>query len=540
MRLVELNWEDMLMENSLNRRQILSGAVALSLAGQFSSGASAQSAKLRQSVSSASLRPQTLVSYKKAVTAMLALPPQDPRNWYRQAIIHVLDCPHGNWWFMPWHRGYLANFESICRELSGDADFALPYWDWSATPKIPPSLFEDVLSPSDSSFLENSAAFDAGFTTSLMAFFNSVTPLQREWLNRRGFPDVDTLMSEIGGSLVDRQFARHLTAVSPDLPAFAQQAVAESYVRLCIKPDSAGEYSFTEFASELTNDHYVGGTHSPIESGPHDNVHGGIDGLMGAFMSPVDPIFWMHHCNIDRIWDVWSRRQVRLGLRGFPDEAAWGAEPFPFFVDKAGNPLPSSKAADYSDINSLAYSYEAGTGEDLAQPALPFVALSGSEFSPLMASVQSLRTLREVNTATRIPNDLLVAARTDANDRSPETTNQALNLLAQVTLKPPSEAESYRVNVFANCPYLSPFTPVEDPHFVGAISFFGVAHHGKMRHDKELEVTYTLPLANTIKRLAAKSTPIRNQIKLQFMTIGETGGVVELDGSLLKTVIKTT
>jgi hypothetical protein len=22
-------------------------------------------------------------------------------------------------------------------------------------------------------------------------------------------------------------------------------------------------------------------------------------------MSPLDPIFWLHHCNIDRIWDSW-------------------------------------------------------------------------------------------------------------------------------------------------------------------------------------------------------------------------------------------
>ena len=48
-----------------------------------------------------------------------ALPPTDPRNWYRQAIIHLLDCPHANWWFLPWHRGYLLHFEEICRQLSG-------------------------------------------------------------------------------------------------------------------------------------------------------------------------------------------------------------------------------------------------------------------------------------------------------------------------------------------------------------------------------------------------------------------------------------
>ena len=46
---------------------------------------------------------------------MLGLPATDPRNWYRYALIHALDCPHGNWWFLPWHRGYLGWFERICR-----------------------------------------------------------------------------------------------------------------------------------------------------------------------------------------------------------------------------------------------------------------------------------------------------------------------------------------------------------------------------------------------------------------------------------------
>jgi tyrosinase len=58
---------------------------------------------------------------------MLALPPEDPRNWYRHALVHTIDCPHGNWWFLPWHRGYLGWFEQICRELSNDPAFALPY-----------------------------------------------------------------------------------------------------------------------------------------------------------------------------------------------------------------------------------------------------------------------------------------------------------------------------------------------------------------------------------------------------------------------------
>src|SRR6516162_2139743 len=54
-------------------------------------------------------------SYRSAVAAMLKLPPTDARNWYRIAFTHLLDCPHRNWWFLPWHRGYIGWLEQTCR-----------------------------------------------------------------------------------------------------------------------------------------------------------------------------------------------------------------------------------------------------------------------------------------------------------------------------------------------------------------------------------------------------------------------------------------
>ena len=101
-------------------------------------GSVAGPAKYRRwSISDPDFPPRVLDSYKKAIRAMLALPPTDPRNWYRHMLIHALDCPHANWWFLPWHRGYLGWFERICRDLSGDPQFALPYWDWTKEPRVP-------------------------------------------------------------------------------------------------------------------------------------------------------------------------------------------------------------------------------------------------------------------------------------------------------------------------------------------------------------------------------------------------------------------
>ena len=77
---------------------------------------------------------------------MQGLPNSDPRNWTRQAQVHNNFCRHRNWLILPWHRAYLIYFEEICRELSGDDDFALPYWDWTANRRLP-AAFWDQSSP---------------------------------------------------------------------------------------------------------------------------------------------------------------------------------------------------------------------------------------------------------------------------------------------------------------------------------------------------------------------------------------------------------
>jgi tyrosinase len=86
--------------------------------------------------------------YARAVAAMRALPANDPRNWERQAEIHLNHCPHGNWFFLPWHRAYLWYFERICRDLTGEPRFALPYWNWQVNGAIPAAFWTGHLAHS--------------------------------------------------------------------------------------------------------------------------------------------------------------------------------------------------------------------------------------------------------------------------------------------------------------------------------------------------------------------------------------------------------
>ena len=52
---------------------------------------------------------------------MLSTPPGNGRR----------NAAHGGPIFLPWHRYMLMRFETMLGEAIDDADFRLPYWDWS-------------------------------------------------------------------------------------------------------------------------------------------------------------------------------------------------------------------------------------------------------------------------------------------------------------------------------------------------------------------------------------------------------------------------
>lgn len=148
----------------LTRRSILRGGVSLSAltllaaTGGCESIADAIANRPVRKRSTSAAAATDLATYAAAVTAMKALPAGDPRNWTKQAEIHQNFCPHGNWYFLPWHRAYLFYFEQICRELTGVKDFALPYWNWQADRSIPTAFWSGSLNHSPRSANASSQA----------------------------------------------------------------------------------------------------------------------------------------------------------------------------------------------------------------------------------------------------------------------------------------------------------------------------------------------------------------------------------------------
>ena len=108
--------------------------------------------------------------YQDAVAQMKALPANNPRSWAAQSAIHGTVnggfnfCQHGTDHFFSWHRAYLFYFEKICCALTGEDDFALPYWNWNQNPGIHSAFLDPASSLFDGTRINTSVAGNSAFT----------------------------------------------------------------------------------------------------------------------------------------------------------------------------------------------------------------------------------------------------------------------------------------------------------------------------------------------------------------------------------------
>ena len=83
----------------------------------------------------------------------------------------------------------------------------------------------------------------------------------------------------------------------------------------------------------------------PLEA-VHGSVHVWVGGSMGSIpTAPADPIFWMHHANIDRLWSVWQAAHPRVN----PDLAGAGLSEV---MDPWSTTEPQTR-----DIRAMGYEY---------------------------------------------------------------------------------------------------------------------------------------------------------------------------------------
>lgn len=199
--------------------------------------------------------------------------------------------------FLAWHRWFTAVYEKGLREECGYTG-AQPYWDWTL----------DVTS--DSAFV-SSPIFDpiSGFGgNGLLIPVNISDPLSVP--GRTG-----------GGCIQDGPFVNLTVNLGPlsDLsgnprclardfsPYFAGRYLGMNQTQLTLSQSDFGWF-----------DRVVEGGPSFDASGVHGGGHYGIGGTYGQmgdlYASPSDPVFYMHHANLDRVWWSWQALDLEKRL----------------------------------------------------------------------------------------------------------------------------------------------------------------------------------------------------------------------------------
>lgn len=211
----------------------------------------------------------------------------DDRGYQRWAGIHGLplpiSCTHHTELFLPWHRAYLYLFEKALQERVPGA--TLPWWDWTSqhAEGIPDAYARRTADG------RRNPLFDSPIQKSGRA-----NPRQARTIREPGPPG--------------------------ELPGPGDvEAVLENR-------------DFLTFQTQLES--------------IHDGVHVWVGGTMANIATAAyDPLFWAHHCMIDRLWYLWQLRHPGAGIPAR-------------LLDRALAPFPMT-VRDTLEVTRLGYDYAA-------------------------------------------------------------------------------------------------------------------------------------------------------------------------------------
>lgn len=260
-----------------------------------------------------SLSSAKVAALERGVSEMQKRDSTNPTSWSYQAAMHGTTrtpampewntCQHGSYFFLSWHRMYLYFFERILRGASGDPSLELPYWAYD---------------PNN----EESRRLPAPFRDTKSVLY---VAQRKSAIN--------------GGSAIPAS-----TADSGNALRYLDYT--------CNKPE---DYALSFGGRKQVPSHFTNG-YGRLESAPHNGVHVEVGGWMSdPNTAAQDPIFWLHHANIDRLWNAWFQSgEANLNIQ---DDTTWRTTEFTFF-DENGKACSLTGEDIVNSAGQLGYVYE--------------------------------------------------------------------------------------------------------------------------------------------------------------------------------------
>ncbi|MDQ3937568.1 MAG: tyrosinase family protein, partial [Chloroflexota bacterium] len=229
--------------------------------------------------------------------------------------------------FLPWHRYFCRELELALQTIKPNV--TLPYWNWAADAANPAGAPLWNTNPAQRIYIGGNGTGPGGV------------------VNSGPFAGWTALIEDSAGNMVPRPggIIRNLGAYTGGGPLFPTAAqVNDAVQNMAVYDTSPWRTASTgSFRNRLE-----GWAQNPGESGSqlHNRVHLWVGGDMGPGTSPNDPVFFLHHCNIDRLWALWQH--------GHPASAylpASGGPP----GHNAGDVMQHLTTAGATPANSLDY-----------------------------------------------------------------------------------------------------------------------------------------------------------------------------------------
>ncbi|MGX0890491.1 tyrosinase [Pseudomonas sp. ADAK2 TE3594] len=262
------------------------------------------------------------------VPSIMSWEPNDPE--YRNGA-------HRGPSFLPWHREFLLQVENDLQAI--DASITIPYWDWTqdaADPTMAP-IWAD-------SFLGGNGVEGDSWRVADGPFALS----KGNW----PVPKYAEELYPVPG--LKRQFGVYANS----LPTKDDLTLAMAERLYDTPPYNSGPFTLG-FRNRLEGWITQRGDSRVTTPGTqlHNRVHAWVGGSMILMTSPDDPVFFLHHCFVDKVWADWQTATAKKNPDWAPYYAPLRDGPSGHNLDDVLRPW-SRKIKDTFAITTLGYEYE--------------------------------------------------------------------------------------------------------------------------------------------------------------------------------------